>query len=154
MTHERGDYGAQEAVRIHNGIVRSALAAHHGREVKHTGDGIMASFPIAVNAARAALEIQENLRANNTANNAIPVHIRVGLNAGEAVEEEDDFFGTTVQIAARVCDKAGTDEIFITENVRDLCLGQGVYVEEAGAFEMKGVPEPMMLFRVPVAPVA
>lgn len=151
MTHERGDYGAQEVVRIHNAIVRSALAAHHGREVKHTGDGIMASFQIAANAIRAAQEILEALRGHNGLVENLPVNIRIGLNAGEAVEEEDDFFGTTVQIAARVCDKAGTGEVFVTENVRDLSLGQGIHFEEAGAYEMKGVPEPMRLFRVPPA---
>lgn len=151
MTHERGDYGAQEVVRIHNGIVRSALAAHHGREVKHTGDGIMASFQIAANAIRAAQEILDALRRHNAEEDNLPVNIRIGLNAGEAVEEEDDFFGTTVQIAARVCDKAGTGEVFVTESVRDLSLGQGIHFEDAGAYEMKGVPEPMRLFGVPSA---
>ncbi len=151
MTHERGDYGAQEVVRIHNAVVRSALASHHGREVKHTGDGIMASFPIAANAVRGAQEILKALRDHNDRDGALPVNIRVGLNAGEAVEEEDDFFGTTVQIAARVCDKAGTGEVFVTENVRDLSLGQGLNFEDAGAYDMKGVPEPLTLFRVSAA---
>ena len=151
MTHERGDYGAQEIVRIHNAIVRSALAEHHGREVKHTGDGIMASFSSAANAVRAAMQIRRSLIEHNTRADALPVRVRMGLNAGEAVQEEDDFFGTTVQLAARVCDKADEGEIFVTDNVRELSKGQGIDVEDAGKYEMKGVPEPVTLYRVSVA---
>lgn len=148
MTHERGDYAAQEVVRVHNAIVRSALAAHHGKEVKHTGDGIMASFTIAANAVRATMEIRDTLAKHNAAEGAVPVKVRIGLNAGEAVQEEDDFFGTTVQLAARVCDKAGTGEVFVTDNVRTLAKGNGLSFQEAGEFVMKGVPAPMMLYRV------
>lgn len=148
MTHERGDYGAQEIVRIHNAIVRSALAGHHGREVKHTGDGIMASFSSAANAVRAAMQIRESLGEHNARADALPVRVRMGLNAGEAVQEEDDFFGTTVQLSARVCDKADEGEIFVTDNVRELSKGQGIGFDDAGQYEMKGVPEAMTLYRV------
>ncbi|WNJ99485.1 adenylate/guanylate cyclase domain-containing protein [Thalassospiraceae bacterium LMO-JJ14] len=154
MTHERGDYGAQEIVRIHNAIVRTALAGHHGREVKHTGDGIMASFTSAANAVRAGMQIRESLETHNARNDALQVRVRMGLNAGEAVQEEDDFFGTTVQLAARVCDKAGEGEIFVTGNVLELSKGQGVELLEAGKFEMKGVPEPMTLYRVGASTVS
>lgn len=147
MTHERGDYGAQEVVRIHNAIVRSALAAHRGREVKHTGDGIMASFTSAADATRAGLEIQKDLAAQNALAGALQVNVRIGLNAGEAVEEEDDFFGTTVQVAARVCDKADTGDVFVTDNVRELASAHRVTFEDAGQYEMKGVPQPMTLYR-------
>ncbi len=148
MTHERGDYGAQEVVRIHNAIVRTALASHYGKEVKHTGDGIMASFTSAANAVRAAMQIRESLTEHNADGDALLVRVRMGLNAGEAVQEEDDFFGTTVQLAARVCDKAGEGEVFVTDNVRELSKGQGIAFEDAGKFAMKGVPEPMTLYRV------
>jgi len=151
MTHERGDYGAQEIVRIHNAIVRTALAGHHGREVKHTGDGIMASFSSAANAVRAAMQIRSSLSEHNARKDALPVRVRMGLNVGEAVQEEDDFFGTTVQLAARVCDKADEGEIFVTDNVRELSKGQGIDVEDAGKYEMKGVPEPVTLYRVSAA---
>ncbi len=148
MTHERGDYGAQEVVRIHNAIVRTALASHHGKEVKHTGDGIMASFTSAANAVRAAMQIRESLTEHNAGDEALQVRVRMGLNAGEALQEEDDFFGTTVQLAARVCDKAGEGEVFVTDNVRELSKGQGIEFETAGKYDMKGVPEPMTLYRV------
>ncbi len=148
MTHERGDYGAQEIVRVHNAIVRTALAGHHGREVKHTGDGIMASFTSAANAVRAGMQIREALTEHNSGDEQLQVRVRMGLNAGEAVQEEDDFFGTTVQLSARVCDKAAEGEIFVTDNVRELSKGQGLVFEDAGKFEMKGIPEPVTLYRV------
>ena len=147
MTHERGDYGAQEVVRIHNAIVRSSLAAHRGREVKHTGDGIMASFASSADATRAGLEIQKALADHNARDGALQVNVRIGLNAGEAVEEEDDFFGTTVQVAARVCDKADTGEVFVTDNVRELSSSHQLQFEDAGQYEMKGVPQPLTLYR-------
>lgn len=147
MTHERGDYGAQEVVRIHNAIVRSSLAAHRGREVKHTGDGIMASFASSADATRAGLEIQKAFKVQNARDGALSVNVRIGLNAGEAVEEEDDFFGTTVQVAARVCDKADTGDVFVTDNVRELAGAQNLFFEEAGQYEMKGVPQPLTLYR-------
>lgn len=145
MTHERGDYGAQEVVRAHNAIVRSALAAHHGREVKHTGDGIMASFSSAANAVRSAIEIRAALKTHNSVEDAVPVRVRISLNAGEAVQEEDDFFGTTVQLSVRVCDKADEGEIFVADNVQELSKGQGIQLKDAGKYEMKGVPHPMTL---------
>ena len=148
LTHEKGDYAAQEVVRVHNAIVRSALAAHHGREVKHTGDGIMASFTLAANAVRGTIDIRDAFAMHNRIEGQVPVNVRIGLNAGEAVQEEDDFFGTTVQLAARVCDKAGTGEIFVTDNVRELAKGHGLVFEDAGQYEMKGVPVPMTLYRV------
>ena len=147
MTHERGDYGAQEVVRIHNAIVRSSLAAHRGREVKHTGDGIMASSASSADATRAGLEMQKAFAAHNARDGTLPVNVRIGLNAGEAVEEEDDFFGTTVQVAARVCDKADTGDVFVTDNVRELASAQKLLFEDAGQYEMKGVPQPLTLYR-------
>lgn len=147
MTHERGDYGAQEVVRIHNAIVRSSLSAHRGREVKHTGDGIMASFASSADATRAGVEMQKAFADHNARDGALQVQVRIGLNAGEAVEEEDDFFGTTVQVAARVCDKADTGDVFVTDNVRELARAHKLLFEDAGQYEMKGVPQPLTLYR-------
>jgi class 3 adenylate cyclase len=113
--------------------------------VKHTGDGIMASFSSAANAVRSAIEIRAALKTHNSVEDAVPVRVRIGLNAGEAVQEEDDFFGTTVQLAVRVCDKADEGEIFVTDNVQELSKGQGIQLKDAGKYEMKGVPHPMTL---------
>ena len=148
MTQELGDLGAQQVVRTHNAIVRNALAAYHGREVKHTGDGIMAVFSNAANAVGATMVMQQELHKNNTTPGALPVKVRIGLNAGAAVQEEDDFFGTTVQLSARVCDKASADQIFVTQSVRDLVTGHAIQFKPAGNFDMKGIDKPVPVFEV------
>lgn len=148
MTQELGDMGAQQVVRTHNAIVRNALAAYHGREVKHTGDGIMAVFSNAANAVASTMVIQQELAKNNGAQGSLPVKVRIGLNAGAAVQEEDDFFGTTVQLSARVCDKADAEQIFVTQSVRDLVTGHSIQFREAGNFDMKGIEKPVPVYEV------
>ncbi len=148
MTQELGDIGAQQVVRTHNAIVRNALAAYHGREVKHTGDGIMAVFSNAANAVASTMVIQQELSKHNGTQGSLPVKVRIGLNAGAAVQEEDDFFGTTVQLSARVCDKADADQIFITQSVRDLVTGHSIQFRDAGNFDMKGIEKPVPVYEV------
>ncbi len=148
MTHDRGDFGAQEIVRAHNAIVRTALAEHHGEEVKHTGDGIMASFANPIGSVGAAIRIQRDLATHNHLNPDNPVNVRIGLNAGDAVREEDDFFGQTVQLAARICDKAESGQILITGSVRDLCKDNAFNLLESGPFELKGIDHPVIAFTV------
>ena len=148
MTHDHGDLGAQEVVRAHNAIVRNALAQYHGEEVKHTGDGIMASFANAPNAVRATIEIQREIDVHNAANPNLAVRVRIGLNAGDAVREEDDFFGQTVQLAARICDKADEREIYITPSVHALCADHAFDLTEAGQYELKGIDEPVQAYVV------
>lgn len=148
MTHDHGDLGAQEVVRAHNAIVRNALAQFHGEEVKHTGDGIMASFANAPNSLRASINIQRGIAVHNNANPQLPVRVRIGLNAGDAVREEDDFFGQTVQLAARICDKADTDEIYITPSVYELCQGHAFELSEAGSHVLKGIDDPVLAHAV------
>ncbi|HJN94042.1 MAG TPA: adenylate/guanylate cyclase domain-containing protein, partial [Dehalococcoidia bacterium] len=103
---------------MHDEAVRDALSAHEGEEVKYTGDGIMASFGSAAAAAvEAAAEIQRVL-------NAAEVPVRIGLNAGEPIAENDDYFGSAVQLAARVCAEAGPGQVLAPQVVRDLCRGK------------------------------
>ena len=148
MTQELGDVGAQQVVRTHNAIVRNALAAYHGREVKHTGDGIMAVFSNAANAVASTMVMQQELAKHNGTQGSLPVKVRIGLNAGAAVEEEDDFFGTTVQLSARVCDKAEADQIFVTQSVRDLVTGHSIQFRDAGNYDMKGIDKPVPVYEV------
>jgi adenylate cyclase len=146
MTQERGDAGAQEVVRTHNQIVRAALQRHNGVEVKHTGDGIMARFDSTVNAATGSLDIQSGLAAHNSAHPERPVNVRIGINSGTPIQGDDDLFGTTVQLAARICDKGQAGRVMTSNIVRELCAGQNVRFEEGGAFDLKGVEGPGTLY--------
>ncbi|MDP2675832.1 MAG: adenylate/guanylate cyclase domain-containing protein [Dehalococcoidia bacterium] len=104
VTQRLGDAGAQEVLRTHNSIVREALKAHDGSEIKHTGDGVMASFSTASKALDCAVAVQRAFASRNDANPQEAIRVRVGLNVGEPVAEEHDLFGTAVQMAARIHD--------------------------------------------------
>jgi len=148
MTVTLGDEAAQYVVRTHNRIVRSALTNFAGREIKHTGDGIMASFATVSNAVEAAIEIQRRAAANNEAEGDVPLHLSIGINAGEPVVEDDDLFGVTVQLSARLCALAGSDQIMVSEVVRGLCSGKNVKFVSRGTHPMKGFSEPVMVHEV------
>src|SRR6218665_2634149 len=106
MTARLGDRMAAELVRAHHALVRVCLRQKAGREVKHTGDGIMAVFSMTPSAVDCAVEIQREFFRYNK-DNGEPIHIRIGLDCGEPVEDGNDFFGSTVQLAARLCAPAG-----------------------------------------------
>lgn len=148
MTQAQGDQAAQTVVRRHNTIVRAALAQYSGKEVKHTGDGIMASFVSASNGVEAAVAIQKAVASHNAKHPDQGLHLRIGMNAGEPIEEEDDLFGTTVQLAARVCAKADTDQVFCTNVVRELSSGKKMDFTSLGAHALKGFRDPVELFEV------
>lgn len=116
MTERLGDQMATELVRAHDSIVRRSLAAHQGREVKHTGDGIMAAFPDATRAVDCAIRIQREFHHYN-AHAKDPIHIRIGMASGAPVEDSNDLFGSTVQLAARLCSTAETDQILVSEAI-------------------------------------
>ena len=105
MTARLGDAAALELVRVHDALVRRGLQAYGGREVKHTGDGIMAAFDKVANAVSAAADIQRRFAAYNSEASE-SLRVRIGIHAGEPVEENNDLFGTTVQLAYRLCSEA------------------------------------------------
>jgi len=148
MTQKLGNAGAQKAVRTHNTAVRNAIAAKRGREVKHTGDGIMATFPDPPSAVAAVIQMQREIAAHNSANPNLEVGVRIGVNVGEAVEEENDFFGAAVQMTARICDKATKGNIWVSQAIVDACKGQKIGFIPRGGFEMKGIQGRKNLYEV------
>jgi class 3 adenylate cyclase len=151
LTQTLGDERAQELVHRHDGIVREALRVNFGMEVKHTGDGIMASFTTADRALAAAVQIQQGIAAYN-ATAETPLHVRVGMNSGRPVAEGEDYFGSSVQLAARVCHAAAGDEILLTGMVRQLA-GEGPFTfQDKGPATLRGFQEPIPLFAVSWSP--
>jgi adenylate cyclase len=148
MTQQLGNAGAQKVVRAHNTAVRNAIAKVSGREVKHTGDGIMAVFKDSPSAVSASIQMQRDIAAHNAANPALPLVVRIGINAGEAVEEENDFFGAAVQMTARVCSKASDGNIWVSQSIVDACKGQRLGFIPRGKFEMKGIQGAKTLYEV------
>jgi class 3 adenylate cyclase len=151
LTQRLGDAAAQELLRTHNSIVREALKAHGGSEIKHTGDGVMASFPSATRALECAVAIQRAFAERNAgvgAGLAPPLLVRIGLNAGEPVAEEADLFGAAVQLAARVCARAEPGRILAANVVRELAMGKGFLFSDQGDVELRGFEDPIRLYEV------
>ncbi|RCK51594.1 hypothetical protein TH25_07785 [Thalassospira profundimaris] len=145
LTQELGDIGAQQIIHIHNRIVRTALLNNYGKEVKHMGDGIMAVFPSSNTAVEGALEIQRQMAQHNARDDG-EFHVRIGINAGEAITEENDLFGSVVQLAARVCAAASGDEILVSPAVKETYAGKRARFKSLGKRDMKGFSAPIEIF--------
>jgi class 3 adenylate cyclase len=117
ITARLGDLLSTELIRAHDALVRRSLRRFDGREVKHLGDGIMACFGSTIDAVDCAIEVQQAFGRYNEGSNE-PIHIRIGLDAGEPIEDSDDLFGSTVQMAARLCAAAAGDQILVSENIQ------------------------------------
>jgi len=143
MTQRFGDDMAMEILEVHDQIVRDALAAHSGREVKHTGDGIMAAFISAAAAIRSGVQMQKALKEHAHANPDRSLQVRIGVAAGEPVEHHNDLFGSTVQLSARLCAHAEPEQIVVSNVVAELCLGKGVSFTDLGPLSLKGFAQPV-----------
>lgn len=148
LTRQLGDARAMDLLRIHNGIVREALKNHHGNEVKHTGDGFMLSFASVSRAVECAVAILKAFDVYNRQNPDMPIHLKIGLSAGEPIEENQDFFGTSVQLAARLCGSAQANKILVSDGVRELCLGKNLQFVNHGNKRLKGFDQPVRVYEV------
>ena len=143
-----GDTKALHLLHIHNALIRNALREYRGNEVKHTGDGIMASFVNVEDAVKCAVVIQKAFAEHNQRNPHENLHIRVGLSAGEPVEEDGDFFGSAVQLAARICAYAEPDHILAAQIVRQECQSHRDVFVEVGEVTPKGFDCPISVHEV------
>ena len=143
LTQSLGDEEALAILGMHDTIVRDALSSLGGREVKHTGDGIMASFVSAASAVRCAIQIQRELNKRAQTNPERELKVRVGAAAGEPVEQNNDLFGSTVQLAARLCAHAQPEQILVSNAIPDLCIGKGLLFEDVGELVLKGFGSPV-----------
>jgi pimeloyl-ACP methyl ester carboxylesterase len=144
-TQRLGDAVAQDLVRAHNTVVRDSLRAFGGMEIKHTGDGIMATFPSASRALSCALGIQFGVALHNGINGT-DLHVRVGLNAGEPIAEEKDLFGTSVQMTTRICGEGQRGQVLASNVVRELAAGKGFDFEDVGEASLKGFDASVHLY--------
>ncbi|MBD2751212.1 DUF4242 domain-containing protein [Microvirga sp. BT688] len=146
MTARLGDVRAVEMVRAHDAMVRRALHNKGGREVKHTGDGIMAAFDDAAAAVEAARAIQLAFEAFNLASRE-KLQVRIGLDAGEPVADHNDLFGATVQMAARLCQSAEPDTIVVSQALGSL-VPDGTRLVSLGPKTLKGFARPVDAYAV------
>jgi class 3 adenylate cyclase len=143
LTQQLGDDIALEMLDVHDRIVRDALGRTRGREIKHTGDGIMAVFLSATSAIRCGINVQQDLLRHRTENPDRPLRVRIGVAAGEPIERHDDLFGSTVQLAARLCAQAEPEQILASNAVAELCIGKTLPFQDLGHVTLKGFDQPI-----------
>jgi class 3 adenylate cyclase len=152
MMRRLGDTAGRDVLREHERITREVLKAHGGDEVKSMGDGFMASFSSPAGAVECAIALQrafEELHHGPRADHAKePIHIRIGLNAGEPIEEGGDLFGTTVIMASRIASHAKGGEILASDVVRGLCSGKGILFADRGENVLRGFEDATRLYEV------
>ena len=140
LTEEAGDEVAAEVSVKLAELVNEVASRHSGAVVKMLGDGVLFHFKDPQDAVMASLEVLDRVRPVGLP----PAH--VGVNAGPMIYEEGDYFGRTVNIAARIASQAGPDQVFLGEDVLDHIEPNGFRVVEAGAFELKGIDKPLTLY--------
>lgn len=143
-----GDQAASELLSRHNEVVRSALRRHHGFEIKQLGDGFMVSFASAQRALLCMIEIQQEIRELQGTQN-LDLNVRIGVHAGEAIQDDQDVIGRTVNIAERVMDAARGGQVLVSEVVRSLAgpVPELAYVDQ-GEHQLKGFDEPQRLYEI------
>jgi len=138
---EMGDQRWRQFLDGHDRVVREALRAGSGREIKSTGDGFLATFDGPARAIRCASAIRSSVRA-------LGLEIRAGLHTGEIELRGNDIGGISAHIGARIEAAAHPGEILVSRTVRDLVGGSGIEFTDRGLHQMKGVPDEWRLYAV------
>jgi class 3 adenylate cyclase len=147
LTERLGDAKARELLREHERMVREALKTHSGSEVKALGDGFMTSFSSATKALECAIAMQRAFATHNESAKE-PIQVRVGLNAGEPIAEDDDLYGTAVNLAARITAQAKGGEILASEAVRQIVAGKKFPFSDLGETTLRGFEDRVHIYQV------
>ena len=138
---ELGDSAWRDLLQGHDELVRRQLATQGGREVKHTGDGFLATFTGPARAVRCASTIASEVAE-------LGISVRAGLHTGECEQRGDDVGGLAVHIGARIGALAAPGEVLVSGTLHDLVLGSGIEFSDRGVHGLKGVPGDWRLFAV------
>ena len=137
-----GDEAAEDLRQAHFAVLREAVSAHGGSEVKNLGDGLMAVFPSAVDGVACAVAIQQGVATHNRRQAGSALSVRIGLHLGEPIRTENDYFGTSVVVAKRLCDAARGGQILASQLVADLVGSRrGFRFGSVGRLRLKGLAE-------------
>lgn len=140
LTEERGDEAAAELAASLAQLVRRISGQHGGWPVKWLGDGVMCYFKDPGGGALAAVEMVERISAAD-----LPP-ARVGLDAGTVIFQDGDYFGRTVNNAARIAAYARSAEVLVSQEVLEASSVEGLSFTEIGPVELKGVARPLLLY--------
>ena len=149
ITERLGDRRARDVFRTHNEIVRRHTKANGGIEVKNMGDGFMLTFNSARRGVACAVEAQRDLRKYNRDNPDAALSVRMGLSVGEPIREEEDLFGKSVVLAARISSQAEGRQVLVCSIVHALIGNGGEFsLKKFGDFELKGISGAHTLYEV------
>ncbi|MCW3057078.1 MAG: hypothetical protein JWO21_1047 [Solirubrobacterales bacterium] len=149
LMEQLGDDAGDRLRREHFAMLRESAREHSGQEVKSLGDGLMVAFPSAVSAVNCAITMQQRIVVQNDATKGQAMRLRIGLNAGEVVSAEKDYFGTPVVVAKRLCDRADAGQTLLSDVVRVLVGRRGDYrFNSLGELRLKGIGDPVMAFEL------
>ena len=138
MLGRLGDQGWLEVLRTHNAVIVETTTAHGGTVVETQGDGSMLAFSSARQGVRCAMAIQREIK--HAFDNRPPmIGVRIGIHTGDALQEADHFYGTTVHYAARVASQARGGEVLVSSVVRELLSGSEIKLREPRDVELKGL---------------
>ena len=139
-----------QAVACHDELMRKAVDAHRGRVIKSTGDGIYAAFADSLDAVRAVVAIQAELR-DPAVTAGIPLMVRCGLHSGEAELRDNDYFGSTLNRAARIMHSAYGGQVLVSRSVAELLadrLPADISLRNLGDVRLKGLATPERVYEV------
>ena len=139
-----GDLEARSILRAHDRVLRECLRAHCGREVAHTGDGVIAAFDAVPDALACAAHMQQRF-VEPTGPHAVLLRLRIGVHVGEPLAQEGRLFGLCVNTAVRICKTARPGSIWVSELVRECAARDGGSFQDRGWFELKGLEAPVQL---------
>jgi class 3 adenylate cyclase len=145
LTTRLGDHAYLDAIRRHNAVISETATAHGGTVVETQGDGSMLAFSSARRAVACSQAIQAAI-GDAFPEGSPPIRLRIGIHTGDALQEADHFFGTTVHYAARVAASALGGEVLVSNLVRELVGGSGVSFRESREVELKGLEGSHRLF--------
>jgi class 3 adenylate cyclase len=140
LNAELGDEAYSRVLADHRELVRRTVREHHGVEVGTQGDGFLLRFDGAADALGCAVALQRRLASEREGDGSAP-RIRIGMHAGEVVSHDGDVIGKMVNLAARVADEAGPDEVLVTEPVADHAPAASAF-EDRGLQPLRGVTTP------------
>ena len=147
LTSRLGDHAWRDVLRRHDTVIRDVTGHHGGTVVETQGDGSMLAFSSARRAVACAQVIQRDM-STAFPDDSPPIRIRIGVHTGDAIQEADRFFGTTVHYAARVASQALGGEVLVSNLVRELVASSGVQFTESREVELKGLDGAHRLFAV------
>jgi class 3 adenylate cyclase len=149
MAHDLGNEAALRIMRDHNSVVRNCIQRNSGFEVKTQGDGFMVAFASAASAIFCAVDIQRSMAEHNRRQPGSDILVRIGVNAGDTLRHEEDFFGVAVNLAARIAARARGGQILVSGLVRGLAGPvPGITYVPRGRIEARGFAYRFRLYEV------